>query len=72
MPLPLTNGQLTGPDYAITMIATVGRGRVAAVFDCNTWFNAGVGSDGTDLDQLDNRLFPRNLFDWLTRLKLRN
>jgi len=70
--LPLTNGQLTGTDYAITMIATVGRGRIAAVFDRNTWFNAGVGSDGTDLDQLDNRQYARNVFDWLTRDKFRN
>jgi hypothetical protein len=70
--LPLTNGQITGNDYAITMIASVGRGRVAAVFDRNTWFNAGVGSDGTDLDQLDNRDYARNVFDWLVRLKFRN
>ena len=70
--LPLTNGQLTGNDYAITMIATVGRGRVAATFDRNTFFNAGVGSDGTDLSQLDNRQYARNLFDWLTRDKFRN
>jgi hypothetical protein len=70
--LPLTNGKLTGSDYAITMIATVGRGRVAATFDRNTWFNAGVGSDGTDLDQLDNRQYARNIFDWLTRDKFRN
>ena len=70
--LPLTNGQITGSDYAITMIANVGRGRVAAVFDRNTWFNAGVGSDGTDLSQLDNRQYARNIFDWLVRLKYRN
>lgn len=70
--LPLTNGQQAGPDYAIAMIATVGRGRVAAIFDRNTFFNAGVGSDGTDLSQLNNRQLALNLFDWLTRKKFAN
>jgi hypothetical protein len=66
--LLLTDGHtVTGPNYAITAIATVGRGRVAATFDRNTFFNAGVGSDGTDLSELDNRNYARNLFNWLTR-----
>lgn len=65
--LPLTNGQITGSDYAITAIAQEGRGRVAATFDRNTFFNAGVGSDGTDLSEHDNRLYAHNLFNWLAR-----
>jgi hypothetical protein len=65
--LPLTNGQLTDKTYAITMFAEVGRGRVAAVFDRNTWFNAGVGSDGTDISELDNRRYAYTVFDWLAR-----
>jgi len=67
--LPLTNGDLTDDTYAITAIAQVGRGRVAATFDRNTWFNAGVGSDGTDIGELDNRRYAYTLFDWLVRLK---
>ncbi len=64
--LLLTDGQtVTGPDYAITAVAEVGRGRVAAVFDRNTFFNVGVGSDGTDLGELDNRRYALNLFRWL-------
>jgi hypothetical protein len=67
--LPLTNGKLTDDTYAITAIAQVGGGRVAATFDRNTWFNAGVGSDGTDIGELDNRQYAYTLFDWLTRQK---
>jgi len=40
--LPLTNGQLTDDTYAITAIAQVGRGRVAATFDRNTCGTKGV------------------------------
>jgi hypothetical protein len=66
--LLLTDGHtITGPDYAITAVAQVGRGRVAATFDRNTFFNAGVGSDGTDLSELDNTRYALNLFDWLAR-----
>jgi hypothetical protein len=66
--LPLTDGvTITGPDYAITAVAQVGQGRVAVTFDRNTFFNAGVGSDGTDLGQFDNRQYARNLFNWLAR-----
>ena len=66
--LLLTDGHtITGPEYAITAVATVGLGRVAATFDRNTFFNAGVGSDGTDLGELDNRQYARNLFNWLAR-----
>ena len=65
--LPLTNGQITDDTYAIAMFAQVGRGRVVAVFDRNTWFNAGVGSDGTDISELDNRRFAYTVFDWLAR-----
>jgi hypothetical protein len=67
--LPLTNGDLTDDTYAITAIAQVGRGRVAATFDRNTWFNAGVGSDGTDIGELDNRRYAYTIFDWLVRQK---
>lgn len=66
--LRLTDGvTITGPDYAITALAQVGQGRVAATFDRNTFFNAGVGSDGTDLSELDNRAYAYNLFNWLAR-----
>ena len=66
--LLLTDGvTITGPDYAITAVAEVGLGRVAATFDRNTFFNAGVGSDGTDIGQFDNRQYARNLFNWLAR-----
>jgi hypothetical protein len=66
--LLLTDGvTVTGPDYAITAIAQLGRGRVAVMFDRNTFFNAGVGSDGTDIGELDNRQYARNLFNWLAR-----
>jgi hypothetical protein len=66
--LPLTDGHtITGKNYAITAVAQVGEGRVAVTFDRNTFFNAGVGSDGTDIGELDNRTYALNLFDWLTR-----
>ena len=66
--LPLTDGHtITGKNYAITAVAQVGLGRVAATFDRNTFFNAGVGSAGTDLNELHNRLYAYNLFDWLAR-----
>ena len=66
--LPLTDGHtITGSEYAITAVALVGRGRVAATFDRNTFFNAGVGSHGTDLSELDNRRYALNLFNWLVR-----
>jgi len=66
--LLLTDGHtITGKNYAITAAAQVGAGRVAVTFDRNTFFNAGVGSDGTDLRELDNRAYALNLFDWLTR-----
>ena len=66
--LLLTDGHtITGPEYAITAIANVGLGRVASTFDRNTFFNAGVGSDGTDLSELDNRRYALNLFNWLAR-----
>jgi hypothetical protein len=66
--LLLTDGQtVTGPDYAITAFAQVGMGRVAATFDRNTFFNADVGSAGTDLSELDNRRYAYNLFNWLAR-----
>jgi hypothetical protein len=65
--LPLTNGQITDSTYAISMVAEVGRGRVVATFDRNTWFNAGVGSDGTDISEQDNRRYAYNVFDWLGR-----
>ena len=66
--LLLTDGHtITGPEYAITAVASVGLGRVAAAFDRNTFFNAGVGSDGTDLSELDNRRYALNLFNWLAR-----
>jgi hypothetical protein len=67
--LPLVNGQLTDQTYAITAIAQVGRGRVSATFDRNTWFNAGVGSDGTNISEQDNRRYAYTLFDWLVRQK---
>jgi hypothetical protein len=68
--LLLTDGHtITGNNYAITAIANVGRGKVAATFDRNTFFNAGVGSDGTDLSEHDNRAYAYNLFNWLARLK---
>jgi hypothetical protein len=65
--LPLTNGTLTDNTYAVTAIAEVGRGRVLATFDRNTWFNAGVGSDGTDIGELDNRRYAYSVFNWLGR-----
>jgi hypothetical protein len=65
--VPLTNGQLTDQIYAITTFAEVGRGRVVATFDRNTWFNVGVGSDGTDISELDNRRYAYAVFDWLAR-----
>jgi hypothetical protein len=40
---------------------------VVVTFDRNTFFNAGVGSAGTDLDELDNRDYARNIFNWLGR-----
>jgi len=68
--LLLTDGHtITGPNYAITAVALAGRGRVAATFDRNTFFNAGVGSDGTDLGELDNRAYALNLFRWLVEQK---
>ena len=66
--LLLTDGHtVTGKNYAITAIAQVGQGRVAVTFDRNTFFNAGLGSDGTDLSDLGNRQYALNLFKWLAR-----
>lgn len=66
--LLLTDGHtITGKNYAIAAIAQVGQGKVAVTFDRNTFFNAGVGSDGTDIGEHDNRAYARNLFNWLTR-----
>jgi hypothetical protein len=66
--LPLTDGvTITGMDYAITAIAQLGAGRVAVTFDRNTFFNAGVNSDGTDIGQFNNRQYARNLINWLAR-----
>lgn len=65
--LQFCDGQPTTSNHAVTAIAQVGRGRVAATFDRNTFFNAGVGSAGTDLDEYDNRDYARNLFNWLAR-----
>jgi F5/8 type C domain len=47
------------------VIAEVGSGRIAGHFDRNTFFN--VGGAGTDLTRLDNRIYARNLFAWLTQ-----
>jgi hypothetical protein len=50
-------------DAALALV-NVGRGRLGAFFDRNTFFNAnGVG---TDITEADNRRFARNLFTWLT------
>jgi hypothetical protein len=66
--LPLTDGvTITGMDYAITAVAQPGAGRVAVTFDRNTFFNAGVNSDGTDIGQFNNRQYARNLINWLAR-----
>jgi hypothetical protein len=46
------------------VIAEAGSGRIAGHFDRNTFFN--VGGAGTDLTRLDNRIYARNLFAWLT------
>ena len=40
-------------------------GRLAGVCDRN-FFQNGPGP-GSDLDQVDNRTFARNLFRWLTK-----
>jgi hypothetical protein len=69
--LLLTDGvTVTGMNYAITAVARHGLGKVAATFDRNTFFNAGVGSAGTHLDEWDNRQYARNLFRWLTTREL--
>jgi hypothetical protein len=63
--LRLVDGSITDDRYAITAIAESGDGRVAVTFDRNTFFNADVDSDGTDLSELDNMQYAINLFNWL-------
>jgi F5/8 type C domain len=46
------------------VIAEAGSGRIAGHFDRNTFFN--IGGAGTDITRLDNRIYARNLFAWLT------
>ena len=53
----------TNANDAALALLTKGRGRVAAFFDRNTFFNAnGVG---TDITGANNRSFALNLFRWL-------
>jgi hypothetical protein len=48
---------------AALVLAHAGRGRVAAYFDRNTFFN--TNGNGTDITKLDNRQLARNLFGWV-------
>jgi F5/8 type C domain len=47
------------------VIAEARSGRVAGHFDRNTFFNR--GGAGTDIMQFDSRIYPRNLFAWVTQ-----
>jgi hypothetical protein len=64
------NGINQGTIRAVTandgslVIALAGSGRVVGHFDRNTFFNR--GGAGTDLTRLDNRVYAKNLFAWLT------
>jgi hypothetical protein len=44
-------------------VVNFGRGRVAAYFDRNTFFNA--NGKGTDINRLNNRQLALNLFNWV-------
>lgn len=46
---------------AALAVATVGAGRVVGTFDRNTFWNAG---DGTNLSEVDNREYARRLVRW--------
>jgi hypothetical protein len=48
---------------AALVAGTVGRGKFAAFFDRNTFFNA--NGAGTDINWLDNKRLAQNLFGWV-------
>lgn len=50
-------------DDGSLVVAELGAGRIACVFDRNTFFNANGG--GSSLYNLDNRQYAHNLFAWL-------
>ncbi len=63
-PYIMTEDAADGATWANTAglaIATVGSGRVVGTFDRNTFWNNGAG---TDIDELDNRQYARNLINW--------
>jgi hypothetical protein len=53
-----------GPQDAALVTATVGRGRILAHFDRNTFFNN--NGAGTDITRFDNQQYALNVFDWAT------
>jgi len=54
------DGPLTAADAAMS-VAKPGSGRVACFFDRNTFWNAG---EGTNLSEVDNKLFAQRLILW--------
>ena len=54
---------VTSSDAALALV-NAGRGRIAAFFDRNTFFN--VNGVGTDITEADNRQFALNLFNWVS------
>jgi hypothetical protein len=48
---------------AALIVASVGKGRIAGSYDRNTFFNK--NGAGTNIKNLDNETYARNLFTWL-------
>lgn len=57
-----TSRPVTASDGAL-VVGMAGGGRIAVHFDRNTFFN--LNGAGTSLERYDNRLYARNLFNWL-------
>lgn len=49
---------------SVLWVATVGDGRIAGLFDRNTFFN--LNGAGTSIQRFDNTTLAKNLVDWLT------
>ena len=60
------DGKLNAKTDAALAIAEIGKGRVIGVFDRNTFWNAG---EGTQLSHVDNREFAKRITAWVAGLE---
>lgn len=56
---------VAGPNDFALVAVTLGKGRVAALFDRDTFFNANGGDGKTNLSDPGNKQLAQNLFTWL-------